>query len=113
MVKFVRQTSATPDEDKSYTLVPNSVLGHASISDRAFRLLCVLIHLKGNETHDDDDFESGNVVSFTRRDYEAFAEALNSSVRVLNATIREAVKAGLLKVERVGNQVTLSRGPAL
>lgn len=113
MVKLSRKKSAEPEEEKSYTLVPNSVLGHATISDRAYRLLCTLIHLKGNETHDDDDFEGGNVVSFTRPDFEAFAKTLNSSVRVLNATIREAVDAGLLKVERVGNEVTLSRGPAL
>ncbi len=108
-----KQKAVEPEEEKTYTLVPNSVPGHAIISDRSYRLLGGLIHRKGSETHDEDDFEGSNVVSFTRPDYEGFAETLNSSVRVLNATIREAVDAGLLKVERVGNEVTLSRGPAL
>jgi hypothetical protein len=97
----------TPCDPVSFVNLPDTMFT-PQISARAFRLVATIMEIVG------DDFYLGNdIISWTRADYEAFAESLGYSTRLMNGALREAASAGLITVEHAHGNVTVKRGRTL
>jgi hypothetical protein len=106
----MRKPKLTPvieEDEPSFVTLP-STLFTPKISDRAFRVVATIIEIVG------DDFYIGrDIISWTRADYEAFAESMGYSTRLANEALREAAFAGLITVDHVHGSVTVKRAGTL
>lgn len=100
-------TTVIEDDEPSFVTLP-STLFTPKISDRAFRLVATIIEIVG------DDFYIGrDIISWSRADYEAFADNMGYSTRLMNEALRDAASAGLITVEHAHGNVTVKRGRTL
>jgi hypothetical protein len=97
-----------PEEEPSFVPLPSSLF-IPGLSDRAFRLVARIIEI----VSDEEFYTHVDCISWTRRDYEDFAEAMGYSVRLMNEALREAASYGLIIVEHARGDVAVKPGPTL
>jgi hypothetical protein len=106
-MRNTKQKLVIEDCEPSFVALPGTLFT-PEISDRAFRLVATIIEIVG-----DDFYIGSDIISWTRADYEDFAESMGYSTRLMNEALREAASAGLITVEHAHGNVTVKRGRTL